>query len=70
MEIASFTTNPRSVEEFLNETQNGKLQLPYFLQQYSWVMQVGKTRLLSSTKPSNVVGSGIKMGCLAALWIH
>jgi len=35
MENASFTTNPRSLEELLNEARSGKLQLPDF--QRSWV---------------------------------
>ncbi len=35
MENASFTTNPRSLEELLKEAGNGKLQLPDF--QRSWV---------------------------------
>lgn len=35
MEHASFTTNPRSLEELLNDARTGKLQLPDF--QRSWV---------------------------------
>lgn len=35
MKIASFTTNPRLLEELLKEAQSGKLQLPDF--QRSWV---------------------------------
>lgn len=35
MEMTSFTTNPRSLEELLNEAKSGKIQLPDF--QRSWV---------------------------------
>ncbi|PLS20459.1 DUF262 domain-containing protein [Neptunicoccus cionae] len=35
MELTTFTTNPRSLEDLLKEARNGKLQLPDF--QRSWV---------------------------------
>jgi len=35
MELTTFTTNPRSLEDLLKEAKNGKIQLPDF--QRSWV---------------------------------
>lgn len=56
MDIASFTTNPRSLEDLLKEAQNGKIQLPDF--QRSWVWDEDRIiDLLSSVSRAFPIGA-------------